>query len=37
VLNNLTAPVFENGVGVACDNNSIGTLVALISRERSEA
>ena len=33
VLTSLTAPVFADGLAVACDNNRLDTLLALIHRE----
>ncbi|HTN66457.1 MAG TPA: malonate decarboxylase subunit epsilon [Burkholderiaceae bacterium] len=34
VLTNLTAPVFEDGLALCCDNNRFDTLLALMARER---
>lgn len=33
-LSNLTAPIFADGLAIACDNNRLDTLLALISREQ---
>lgn len=34
VLTKLTAPIFADGYAIACDNNRLDTLCALVSRER---
>jgi len=36
VLSNLTTPIFTEGLAIACDNNRMDTLLALIARERSQ-
>ena len=35
VLSNLTAPIFAEGLAIACDGNRMDTLLALIARQRS--